>query len=260
MTFADGRTAHRRASPAPTPTSTWPSRRGHAATSRRSSGATPRAPTAGAPVLALANPGGHGLRTTFGLVSATGPLVPRPARAADRRLDRAHRAAAARLLRRPAGRPRRPPARPQRRAPRGRADPRASPPTTRCAARRRAGRGEVRRAAAARRRARAPARGAQAARGGRPARARRAARPRRGRRLARGARGARARRPAGRRRRHAAASVDDLFERSTAAATRSPCACCAGPRSATSRCALAPGGGITPLQFVKLWARLGVDA
>src|SRR5919199_921222 len=26
----------------------------------------------GAPVLALANPGGHGLRTTFGLVSATG--------------------------------------------------------------------------------------------------------------------------------------------------------------------------------------------
>jgi serine protease Do len=29
-------------------------------------------PTAGAPVLALANPGGRGLRTTFGLVSATG--------------------------------------------------------------------------------------------------------------------------------------------------------------------------------------------
>jgi serine protease Do len=28
--------------------------------------------SAGAPVLALANPGGHGLRTTFGLVSATG--------------------------------------------------------------------------------------------------------------------------------------------------------------------------------------------
>ena len=28
--------------------------------------------TIGAPVLALANPGGHGLRTTFGLVSATG--------------------------------------------------------------------------------------------------------------------------------------------------------------------------------------------
>jgi serine protease Do len=28
--------------------------------------------TAGSPVLALANPGGHGLRTTFGLVSATG--------------------------------------------------------------------------------------------------------------------------------------------------------------------------------------------
>jgi serine protease Do len=30
------------------------------------------APPAGAPVLALANPGGRGLRTTFGLVSATG--------------------------------------------------------------------------------------------------------------------------------------------------------------------------------------------
>src|SRR3954464_6421947 len=28
--------------------------------------------SAGAPVLALANPGGHGLRTTFGLVTATG--------------------------------------------------------------------------------------------------------------------------------------------------------------------------------------------
>src|SRR3954468_22675844 len=28
--------------------------------------------SAGAPVLALANPGGHGLRTTFGLISATG--------------------------------------------------------------------------------------------------------------------------------------------------------------------------------------------
>ncbi len=32
----------------------------------------PETPTAGAPVLALANPGGRGLRTTFGLVSATG--------------------------------------------------------------------------------------------------------------------------------------------------------------------------------------------
>src|SRR5918996_3120809 len=31
------------------------------------------APPAGAPVLALANPGGRGLRTTFGLVSAPGP-------------------------------------------------------------------------------------------------------------------------------------------------------------------------------------------
>ena len=52
------------------------------------------------------------------------PLVPRPARAAHRRLDRAHRAAAARLVGRPAGRRRGPAARPQLDPPRGRPDPR----------------------------------------------------------------------------------------------------------------------------------------
>jgi len=49
----------------------------------------------GAPVLALANPGGHGLRTTFGLVTATGRSFrgPRgrriPARSSTRRRCRA---------------------------------------------------------------------------------------------------------------------------------------------------------------------------
>ena len=55
-------------------------------------------PHAGSPVFALANPGGRGRRTTFGVVSATGRGFrgPRGRRMAG--LDRAHRAAAARLL------------------------------------------------------------------------------------------------------------------------------------------------------------------
>ena len=58
----------------------------------------------GTPVLALANPGGHGLRATFGFVSSTGRSLPGSTWAPDRRVDRAHRAAAARLVRRAAGR------------------------------------------------------------------------------------------------------------------------------------------------------------
>ena len=59
---------------------------------------------AGQPVFALADPGGRGLRTTFGLVTATGRSLPRPARPPHRRLDRALGAAPARLVRRPARR------------------------------------------------------------------------------------------------------------------------------------------------------------
>ena len=64
-----------------------------------------------------------------------GPLLPRPARAPHRRLDRALGAAAARLLRRAAGRRRGPPARAQHGADGGRADARAARPTRRCARR-----------------------------------------------------------------------------------------------------------------------------
>ena len=59
---------------ASTPTSTSPSSRSTRATRRPSCG-IPRSSTAvrpGQPVFALADPGGRGLRTTFGLVTATG--------------------------------------------------------------------------------------------------------------------------------------------------------------------------------------------
>ena len=58
----------------------------------------------GRAVLALSNPGGRGLRVTPGFVSSTRAQLPWPPRPTDQRCDRAHRAAAARLLGRPAGR------------------------------------------------------------------------------------------------------------------------------------------------------------
>ena len=151
----------------------------------------------GEPVFALANPGGRGLRATFGLVSRDRALVPRPARAPHRRLDRAHRAAAARLLGRPARRRRGPAARPQLDPARGRADPRPARRRRDAAAgrgaRRRGGGGAARGSgiaiAPAARRA-ADARRGRAARARRPARARgRGGQPR-------GERRPRARRPA----------------------------------------------------------------
>ena len=56
----------------------------------------------------LANPGGRGLHIAPGFVSSVAAQLPRAPRPAARRRDRAHRAAPARLLRRPADRPRRP--------------------------------------------------------------------------------------------------------------------------------------------------------
>ena len=73
---------------------------------------------------ALADPGGRGLRATVGFVSSAGRAFRGPRGRRIARLDRAHRAAAARLVGRPARRRRRPAARPQHRAPGGRADPR----------------------------------------------------------------------------------------------------------------------------------------
>ena len=122
---------------------------------------------AGAPVFALANPGGRGLRTTFGLVSATGRGFRGPRGRRVHRLDRAHRAAAARLLGRPAGRRRRQPARAQRGPPRRRLHPRAAGRRRAAPAGRRAGPRRGRRAAAARRRARSAAGGSPPAGGGR---------------------------------------------------------------------------------------------
>ena len=54
---------------------------------------------AGSVVLALANPGGRGLRTTLGLVSAIGAGLRGPRGRRIRGHDRAHGAAAARLVR-----------------------------------------------------------------------------------------------------------------------------------------------------------------
>ena len=62
---------------------------------------------AGRAVFALADPGGRGLRTTFGLVTATGRSFRGPRRPPHRRLDRALGAAPARLVGRPARRCRR---------------------------------------------------------------------------------------------------------------------------------------------------------
>ena len=129
----------------------------------------------GAPVLALADPSGRGLRTTFGLVSATGRSFRGPGGPADRRLDRAHGAAPARLLRRSAGRHAVAPARPQRRPPRGRPDPGAARRRDAAHPRSRARAWRVGRAPTVGRGARAgPPRAAHAQRG-RAARARRAA-------------------------------------------------------------------------------------
>ena len=70
----------------------------------------------GMPVFALSNPGGRGLRVTFGFVSGIERTFRGPARPAHHRQPGAHRAAAARLIRRPG-------------AERGRAAARASTPT-----------------------------------------------------------------------------------------------------------------------------------
>ena len=79
-------------------------------------------PEIGAPVVALANPGGR-VRATLSLFLRRSQL-PRAARAPDRGRDRAHRAPAARGRRRPAGRRRGADARDQRASPRRRPDPR----------------------------------------------------------------------------------------------------------------------------------------
>ena len=80
--------------------------------------------TIGTAVIALANPGGRGLRVTPGFVSSAAGRFrgPRGRRIAG--AHRAHRPPPPRLVRRPARRRRGPAARPQRRAPRGRPDPR----------------------------------------------------------------------------------------------------------------------------------------
>ena len=101
----------------------------------------------GRPVFALADPGGRGTADDVRARDRHRALVPRPPRAPHRRVDRAFRAASARLLRRPPGRRRRPPARHQRRAHGGRAAARGPRRRRRCAA-------ASRRWPAARRRAR----------------------------------------------------------------------------------------------------------
>ena len=136
--------------PASTSTSTSPCSRSTPATSRRSSWAAGATPLGiGTPVVALANPGGRGLRATLGFVSADGRSFRGPRGRRIARRDRAHRAAPARLLGRPARRRRRQPARPQRVRLRGRPDPRRA--RRRAAARARRG---ARRAARRRRRTR----------------------------------------------------------------------------------------------------------
>ena len=104
----------------------------------------------------------HGLRDR--------PQLPRPARAAHRRLARAQRSAAARLLRRPAGRCATPPARPELDPDRGRADPRAPRRRGHAAPGGGTGVGVGRGAAAPRDRHRARASRAEDARGGGAAR------------------------------------------------------------------------------------------
>ena len=69
--FADGRRATGTVA-ASTPTSTWPWWRSTPATRPRSSWGRPSALGIGAPVVALANPGGRGLRATLGFVSSGG--------------------------------------------------------------------------------------------------------------------------------------------------------------------------------------------
>ena len=162
-------------------------------------------------------------------------LLPRPGRAPHRRLDRALGAAAARLVRRSAGRCRRAAAGDQLRAHGGRAAARAA--RRRRAARHR-GRARSRRGAgpsAARPGARAAARRAPDARRRRPARARRAARPRRrGREPRRRARGCSpatcwSPRPAGR-----CTASTTSSTRSRAPRARSRSRSSAAPRSARS--------------------------
>ena len=179
VTFADGRTEHGRVAGADADldlaaiaVETGDARAGRVGARARRRGRDRRARVrARQPRRARA---AHHLRPRLG----DRALVPRPSRAAHRRLDRAHRAAAARLLGRPAGRRRGPAARPQLDPGRRRPDPRAARRRRDAAPRRGARRRQRREPAAARDRDRAAARRAAHARRGRPARARRSARAR----------------------------------------------------------------------------------
>ncbi len=76
------------------------------------------APRIGAAVFAVANPGGRGLRVTFGFVSGIDRVFRGSARAPHHRQPRAHRSPAARFLRRPGPDHRRGTARDQHQPPR----------------------------------------------------------------------------------------------------------------------------------------------
>ena len=238
VTFADGDVREGRVLGA----DPGPRRRGDRRRHRRRAGRSPGSrrwcPPAGAPVFALANPGGRGLRTTFGLVSATGRGFrgPRGRRVAGSIEHTAPlpRGSSGGPLVDPHGQP----ARAQRRPARRRLHPRAAGRRGAARAGSRSWPGRGARAAAARRRARAAARGAAHARGGRAAPPRGPARPRRGRRQPGRERRSAARRPARPRRRQPLASMDDLFDALDGAGERWPSGSCAAPRSATSRVAL----------------------
>ena len=180
-----------------------------------------------------------------------GPLLPRAPRPPHRRLDRALRAAAARLIGRAAGRPRRAPARDQHGAAGGRADARAAGRRGAARARRQLARGE----AAARPRlgvALAPPRAAARLRAA-------VGLPERDGLLVRGvvdggpAGSARtpARRPARAAGERALGGVDDLFDALDAAGGGWSSASCAAPRSATWPI-------VQRLQLVKPCGRLAV--
>ena len=195
----------------------------------------------GAPVLALADPSGRGLRTTFGLVSATGRSFRGPG---GRRIAGSIEHTAP-LPRGSSGGPlvdtALAPARPQRRPPRGRPDPR--PPRRRDAAhpRGRARARRVGRAPTVGRGARAGSPRAAHAQRGRAARARRAAGARDGRGQPGRARRAAAGRPARQRRRAAAARRRRALRRARRRRATSWCsASCAAPRSSSCASRSAP--------------------
>ena len=128
-------------------------------------------PGIGAAVMALANPGGRGLRATLGFVSSEARSFRGP-RGRRVRGDRAHRPAPARVVRQPARRLCRQPARHQQHPARRRPDPRRPRERGGTRADRSARTRRGARPAPARRGGRAAARGAPHAACGRPARAR----------------------------------------------------------------------------------------